>query len=404
MTGDSPLDRPLRLIHVTPSYLPATRYGGPIYSVHGLCKALVARGHDVMVFTTSIDGAGDSPVPLDMPQDLDGVKVRYFASRHLRRLVWAPSMLPALHDAVRHADLVHTHSVFLWPTWAGARVARQHRVPYVLSPRGMLVPDLIRRRGRLQKTLWINAIERRNIRHAAAIHFTAPLEQNEFQALRLPSKQDFVIPNGLEPLLEFAIDDVSPAINEATRQPFILMLGRISWKKGFDIALPAIAKVAGARLLIVGPDDEGYLPTVRSLIGQLGLGDRATILGPVVGSDKQHILRKAALLLLPSYSENFGNVVTEAMQVGCPVVVTQDVGAATLVTQAGAGTVVATRSTEALAAAIAHLYNNPQVAIAMGERGSQFAERELRWYSIAGHMAAEYRQIIAGHHLKDGDF
>lgn len=59
----------MRLLHVVPTYLPATRYGGPIYSVHGLCKALTAHGHEVYVFTTKVDGPGDSAVPLGQPVD-----------------------------------------------------------------------------------------------------------------------------------------------------------------------------------------------------------------------------------------------------------------------------------------------------------------------------------------------
>ena len=63
----------MRLLHVVPSYYPATRYGGPIRSVHGLCTALVKQGHEVHVFTTNVDG--DSDVPMECPVDLDGVKV-----------------------------------------------------------------------------------------------------------------------------------------------------------------------------------------------------------------------------------------------------------------------------------------------------------------------------------------
>ena len=82
----------MRLLHVTPTYLPATRYGGPIQSVHGLCTALAARGHDVHVFTTNVDGRGDSAVPLARCVPTDGVGVWYFPSRWLRRLYWSPPM------------------------------------------------------------------------------------------------------------------------------------------------------------------------------------------------------------------------------------------------------------------------------------------------------------------------
>ena len=80
------VDELLRLLHVVPTYLPALRYGGPIRSVHALCRALAAAGHDVHVFTTSVDGLGDSDVLLGRPVDLEGVKVTYFPSRLLRRL------------------------------------------------------------------------------------------------------------------------------------------------------------------------------------------------------------------------------------------------------------------------------------------------------------------------------
>ena len=70
----------MKLLHVVSSYLPATRYGGTIVSVHGLCRALAARGHDVHVYTTSVDGPADSAVPHGEPVDVDGVKVWYFQS------------------------------------------------------------------------------------------------------------------------------------------------------------------------------------------------------------------------------------------------------------------------------------------------------------------------------------
>ena len=115
----------MRILHVVPTYLPAVRYGGPIFAVHALCRALAARGHAVEVFTTSIDGPGNARVPHDQPVMLDGVKIRYFASPALRRLSWAPTLAHALRSEIDGADVAHLHSIFLWPTWAAARLARQ---------------------------------------------------------------------------------------------------------------------------------------------------------------------------------------------------------------------------------------------------------------------------------------
>src|SRR5512144_1838241 len=107
----------MRILHVVPSYLPAARYGGPIFAVHGLCRALAARGHHVEVFTTNVDGPYNSAVPLRIPIPLDGVRVTYFPSEALRRLYWSPPLGRALHADLASFTVVHLHSVFLWPTW-----------------------------------------------------------------------------------------------------------------------------------------------------------------------------------------------------------------------------------------------------------------------------------------------
>src|SRR5436305_3271637 len=85
----------VKILHVVPTYLPARRYGGPIVAVHGLCRALAARGHDMTVFTTNVDGDAESDVPLDREVMLDGVRIRYFAST-FRRLYVSPAMRSAL--------------------------------------------------------------------------------------------------------------------------------------------------------------------------------------------------------------------------------------------------------------------------------------------------------------------
>src|SRR5688572_29471050 len=143
----------LKLLHVAATYLPAVRYGGTIVSVHGLCRAMAARGHDVHVFTTSVDGPQDSNVEHDGPVDIDGVKVWYFKSPSFRRLYWSPPLGAALRAQVASFDVVHTHAVYLWPLWQAAREARRAGVPYVISPRGMLERDLVAHRNPLLKAL-----------------------------------------------------------------------------------------------------------------------------------------------------------------------------------------------------------------------------------------------------------
>ena len=189
----------MKLLHVVASYRPAVRYGGTIVSVHALCRALAARGHDVEVMTTSVDGPGDSLVPHGLPVDLDGVRVWYFRSRFLRRIYYAPELAAALASRIHEFDVVHTHAVFLWPLWAAARQARAAGVPYLMSPRGMLEKSLIARKSRALKSAWIRLVERRNLERAAAIHVTSKREAAELEAFHFKLPPIVTIANGVEP-------------------------------------------------------------------------------------------------------------------------------------------------------------------------------------------------------------
>jgi glycosyltransferase involved in cell wall biosynthesis len=224
--------RRLRILQVVPAYYPAVRYGGPIRSVHGLSVALTARGHSVHVYTTSIDGASDLDVPLDVPVDLDGVTIRYFPVPALRRLCWAPALGNRLRQTIDEFDVVHLHSVFLWPTWAAARAASRAGVPYVTAPRGMLVRDIIHQKNRMIKTLWINLIERATIARAASVHVTAELEAAELRALRLQLPEIDCIPNGVDIPAEHAPLSAGPFAHLPVS--YALFVGRICWKKGLD--------------------------------------------------------------------------------------------------------------------------------------------------------------------------
>jgi len=221
------------------------------------------------VFTTNVDGSGITATPIATPVDLDGVQIRYFACPLLRRLYWSPALGQALRDEIATFRLVHLHSVFLWPTWAAARAARTVGIPYVLSPRGMLVKDLIARRSRLAKSAWIRLIERTNVEEAAALHLTSQLERTELGHFgwRLPRLA--IIPNAVDEPLP-ANGNVAPDVEAIARaQALVLFLGRLSWKKGLDRLLQAFARTPAGTLAIVGTDDENFAPQLLKLAAGL---------------------------------------------------------------------------------------------------------------------------------------
>src|SRR6185503_11932295 len=126
--------------------------------------------------------------------------------------------------------------------------------------------------------------------------------------------------------------------------------------------------------------------------------ERVAFVGPVYGDDKAALLQHALLLVLPSYSENFGNVVLESMAAGRPVVVTPEVGAADLVRESGAGAVL-DGSPAALGEGIRRLIVDPAGLDRMGQRGRDYVRHKYSWGTVALQMEEAYRRAIDGRSL-----
>lgn len=382
----------MKLLHVVASYLPAVRYGGTIVSVHALCRALAGRGHDVHVYTTSVDGAGNSAVPHGVPVNIDGVNVWYFESHNFRRIYRSPRLGAALREHVGEFHIVHTHAIYLWPLWTAAREARRAGIPYVVSPRGMLEKALIEQKSAWLKASLIGFVEKQTLEGAAAVHVTSGREADEARRFGFNLKDVREIPNGVD-LDSPSMTTVSPAITDIIADgPFILFLGRINWKKGLDRLIAALAQAPGVRLVLAGNDEESYQPTLEALADTAGVRDRVVFAGSVAGSDKTALMMAARALVLPSYSENFGNVVLEAMAAGRPVIVTPEVGVANLVQESGAGMVVE-GAPSSLGPALSSLAMDAVLGNEMGARG-RYAAQRYSWDSVAAQMESLYQSII----------
>jgi glycosyltransferase involved in cell wall biosynthesis len=384
----------MRILHVVPSYLPATRYGGPLRSVHGLCAGLARRGHVVNVMTTNVDGADILNIPVGRSVSLDGVDVTYFATGLGRRIFRSPSMNVALERRIADFDIVHLHSVFLWPTTAAAAKARRLGVPYILSPRGMLVPELIQRKSTSIKRLWIELFERRNLVSAGAIHVTSELETDGIRRLGLEVRRFVTIANGVELPPPAAAKKDAPT--DAIPGPIVLFLGRINWKKGLDRLIPAMVQVPGAQLVIAGNDEESYTPKLRALAGQNGVADRTHFIGPLEGEAKWKVIATADVFVLPSHSENFGIAVLEAMACGVPVIVTPEVGLAHAIAETGAGLIVE-GNPEDIGEAIRLLLTGPDLCRQMGRAGREVAVEQFSWNTISQQMEELYLSVLEAH-------
>jgi glycosyltransferase involved in cell wall biosynthesis len=260
----------------------------------------------------------------------------------------------------------------------------------------MLVNKLFEARHRLLKRAWVALIEKFNLEHAAAIHVTSSLEAKDLAQFALSLQRVVIIANGVDSV------DIAPAREPAddlralaTQQPLILFLGRLSWKKGLDRLLHAFAHTRIGILAIVGTDDENLAPSLSKLANELNIAHRVCFVPrTVTGPDKEFVFSSADVFVLPSYSENFGNTVLEAMQRGLPVIVSRNVGASEAVRASGGGVVVEGDALQ-LGAAIERLAQNPSLCNLLGARGQRFVSENYSWASMAAQMEVLYESLAA---------
>ena len=386
----------MRILHVTPTYIPAHRYGGPITSVHNLCKCIVNNRISVDVVTTNVDGDDVSDVPTGIPVRIDNVNVRYFNTGKglLRRLYYSSEMSRYMKKRIKRYSIVHNHSVFLWPTKKSAQIARNNLINYIITPRGMLIKELFKRKNRIIKQLWFNYIEMKNIKGASAIHFTSETEAVEFSKFDVHAARSIIIGNGVK---EYEDDDstIGDDVISATKEPgYFLFIGRISWKKGIDRTISLLKNNRKMRLIIAGNDEEELVPELLLLARGYQVYDQIVWLPRRVNDEEKKWLFKHALcLLLLSYSENFGNIVMESLYYQCPVIVTEEVGCSDIVKTSGGGFVV--KSEKELRRFVLITQDNDTETKRMGQKGSEYVQKHYRWEDIAARMKKEYRTIIS---------
>lgn len=404
----------LKVLHIVPTYLPAYRYGGPIYSVHELNKWLVKNGADVTVYTTNIgiktsdvQKLGKSMSGTSDVYNIDGVKIHYFKSSFPRSWFYSKSLRKHLRNNLRKFDLVHITSVFLSASCLGAKYAKKSALPYIISPRGSLIADLISKKNTFIKKFYINLIEKRNLAGAAALHFTTELEKEEYLKLGLPLSKSIVIPNGVEIYLALNNAESNAELRRNFKKKFkipesakiILSLGRLNWKKGFDTLIPSFAEVLGHEpnvvLVIAGGDDENYKKEIELKIknSKLKINSEIIFTGDLHGEEKLAAFRASDIFVMPSYSENFGISAVEAMTYGVSVIVTDTVGIARDIREAKAGVIIK-KDVGELAKAIIGLLRDKELRKALGERGKKLVAEKYSWPEIAHRWISEYEKIL----------
>jgi glycosyltransferase involved in cell wall biosynthesis len=385
----------MRVIHVISSLAPIL--GGPSKACIEMARAVAARGHAVEIYTT--DFGLEGRVRADGLPVADGAAVvRYFPVQLPRTLKPSWPLYAALRRDLPRADIVHLHSLYLFHDWATGRLCRRAGVPYIVRPHGTLDPYIWRRhRGRKRIMEW--AFQNRVLRHAAAIHYTTE-EERHLAAPRAQGAPGMVVPLGVD--LDDRNSQASPerfhARHPETRgKRIVLFLGRLHEKKGLDILVASFGRIArefpDVHLVLAGPED-GVGARLDGWLRDAGIVGCATRTGMLEGEDKWAAFAAASVFALPSYSENFGIAVLEAMATGLPVAISDQVNLWREVERGGAG-LVSPCDMGAFTALLRQLMNDPAAAKRMGQAGRMLAQERFAWPRIASALENFYADVAA---------
>ncbi len=394
----------MKVLHVIPSV--ASVRGGPSHAALGMVKALRKSGIDAEIATTNDNGFDLLDVPLYQRTEYDGAPVWFLPrfSPPLKEFIFSTALTRWLWQHISDYDIIHTHYLFSYPSTCAGLIARCQEIPYVVSTIGQLTPWALAQ-SRLKKQIYTSLIERHNLNRAAAIHCTSNNEAKDVVNFEVKAPI-FTIPLGVNQgtNLPNAKQQLRHTYSLSPRTAIILLLARIHPVKRPDLLLRALNRLVthnnDFHLILAGSGETEYVNYLKNLVASLGLTSRISFPGFVNGTDKELLLKGSDIFVLPSFTENFGVAIAEAMAAGLPVIITPGVQIAPEIAQAKAGLVVEGES-DTLSEAIAKLLTSPNLRYQLGENGKKLVSSRYSWSAISQNLASIYTAIIEGKKLPE---
>lgn len=381
----------MRILHVVDST--DTRQGGIARFVTDVAVLCAARGHAVAVATPD---PGDAAFPRRDNMPDPGHSPALLLVRRQRSLWLNPLNRRSMRTWIAAADVLHLHGMWSPMGAHAASIARDLRVPYVVTPHGMLDEWSLSQK-RAKKQLFLTLFGRRMLSDAACVHFTAEAERD--QARPWTSARTAVVPCLMD-LADFR-DLPEPGLAIARLkipddEPIVLFISRLHPKKGVETLLGActLLRARGRRFhcIIAGTGDTGYVESLHRLAAPLGSSVR--FVGHVSGPDRISLLRDAAVMALPTHQENFGLALVETLAAGTPIVTSRGVDIWRELEQLG-GSHIVERTPEAFADAIDRVLHNPPAARADALRARARVLTEFADSRIAPLYEQMYQACLA---------
>jgi len=309
-----------RIIYSVPSLAADT--GGPARSVTGLADAISRHSYQITLATLNIKSFSDiwiTPAASDS-EVVEIVELATITSR-LASQLWSYKIGKKISQLVleKEVKLIHDNGVWQPFNVHVAIAAKRTITPLIISTRGMLEPWALQHK-RLQKTAMWSLYQKQILHFAHTLHATSETEATNLRRLGL-TQPIAVIPNAVDMPFKPDITTDKPQGKERT----LLFMSRLHPKKGLLTLVKAAQHVdlSDWKIIIAGPDEDRHAAEVKATIQKAGLQHLFSFIGPVDDNKKWAIYRQADLFVLPSFSENFGIVVAEALAAGIPVITTK---------------------------------------------------------------------------------
>ena len=289
--------------------------GGPSRSLPTLCASLQRKNVkiDVVAYNSkepNIELLQQNEVTVDLVKPQQNIFDKLFCFNYIQQIN-------------NDVNLVHLHNLWTLELHNVAKYCREKKIPYIWSPRGTLEPWSLSQK-KYKKKIALFLYQKFDLNRATCIHATAKMEAIHLRALGF-TNPIAVIPNSIEvdnyPLKKWN--------NLPNRKKTLLFLSRIHPKKGLLILFEAWKLLPETirmhwELVIAGEGNSEYsLNGLKSLIKSKYCNLGIKVVGPQYGVDKIKTYHSADIFILPTYSENFGMVIAEAMCCGVPVITTR---------------------------------------------------------------------------------
>lgn len=365
-----------------------SRKGAGLFeSARALGGAISAMGKDTINVFGLRDEYTEPDIPLWHP-----LRPATFATVGPHQLGFAPKLSAAI-DAAR-LDMIHSHGLWVYPSYASYRWSRQRKRPTIVSLHGMLDSEALRI-SQYRKLLARWLFEDDHLQTADCLHALSRYEAASIRQFGLRNPI-CIIPNGIE----------LPLAQEAAKQrpsgarKTLLYLGRLhpiknlvgllhAWHRLHERS-PALCR--NWRLVLAGWSQQAHGELLAQLCTTYGLSDSVSFVGPQYGSDKTRMYHEADAFVLPSLNEALPMVVLEAWSYGLPVAMTEachlPIGYET-----GSAQAIATDPENMSYGLQSFLEMSDGERIAMGARGRQLVHGRFVWSKIAEDMSGVYHWL-----------